>query len=163
MVRNQPDTDVPAPWTRSVQVNGRTYSAPGSVSARNNRFTSWPSPHSKRARSIASFRELVRELHRNPAAERLSDNGRPIVAQGDHQVAEVVRDTAERVVAAWLRGPPCPGISGRTTAYSARRARAAQPPVGRLPAMPWTRRTTGRADLCACDRVPVNGDFSCNS
>ena len=46
------------------------------------------------------LRELVGELHRDPAAERVADDGRPLVAERQQQVAQAAGEGAERVVAA---------------------------------------------------------------
>ena len=53
--------------------------------------------------ALAALGELVGELHRDPAAERVADDRRAVVAEGDHRVADGARVGAERVVAARLR------------------------------------------------------------
>ena len=42
------------------------------------------------------LRKLVGELHRDAAAERVADQGRPLVAEGQHQVAEAAGEGAQR-------------------------------------------------------------------
>ncbi len=51
---------------------------------------------------LAPLGELVGELHRDAAAERVPDEGRAVVAERDEQVAHGARVRAERVVAARL-------------------------------------------------------------
>ena len=51
---------------------------------------------------LAALRELIRELHRDPATERMPDEGRALVAQGDHEVAYPARVGPARVVASRL-------------------------------------------------------------
>ena len=53
--------------------------------------------------ALAALGELVGELHRDPAAERVADDRRAVVAERDHRVAHGARVGAERVVAARLR------------------------------------------------------------
>ena len=53
--------------------------------------------------ALAALRELIRELHRDPAAERVTDDRRPLVTERDHRVADRARVGAERVVAARFR------------------------------------------------------------
>ena len=51
---------------------------------------------------LAALGELVGELHRDAAAERVPDERRALVAERDQQVAHAARVGAERVVAARL-------------------------------------------------------------
>ena len=51
---------------------------------------------------LAVLGELVGHLHRHAAAQRVPDEGRPLVPERDHQVADAARVGAERVVAARL-------------------------------------------------------------
>ena len=51
---------------------------------------------------LAVLGELVGELHRHAAAERVPDERRPLMAEGDQQIADPVRVRAQRVVAARL-------------------------------------------------------------
>ena len=57
---------------------------------------------------LAALGELVGELHRDPAAERVADDRRAVVAEGDHRVANRARIGAQRVVTARLRGLAVP-------------------------------------------------------
>ena len=57
---------------------------------------------------FAALGELVGELHRDAAAERLPDERRPLVPQRDEEVAQAARERAERVVAARLRRSAVP-------------------------------------------------------
>ena len=52
--------------------------------------------------ALAALGELVGELHRDPAAERVADDGRAVVPEREHQVAHAAGVGAERVVAARL-------------------------------------------------------------
>ena len=52
--------------------------------------------------ALAALGELVGELHRDPAAQRVADDRRALVAESDHRVADGARVGAERVVAARL-------------------------------------------------------------
>jgi len=63
--------------------------------------------------ALAALGELVGELHRDPAAERMADDGRAVVPKGDDRVAHGARVRAERVVAARLRGFAVPEQVGR--------------------------------------------------
>jgi hypothetical protein len=56
----------------------------------------------------AALRELVGELHRDPAAERVPDDGGGLRGEPDQEVADPGRVGAERVVAARLRGLAVP-------------------------------------------------------
>ena len=53
---------------------------------------------------LAQLRELVRELHRDAAAERVADDGRALELETHHQVADARGERAQRVVAARLGG-----------------------------------------------------------
>ena len=59
------------------------------------------------------LRELVGELHRHPAAERVAHDRRLVDAERDQQVAHAAGVGAERVVAAGLRGLAVPEQVGR--------------------------------------------------
>ncbi len=52
--------------------------------------------------AFAALGELIGELHRDPAAERVADDGRAVVAESHHRVAYGARVGAERVVATRL-------------------------------------------------------------
>ena len=52
--------------------------------------------------ALDALGELVGELHRDPAAHRVADDGRALVPERGHQVAQPVGVGAERVVAARL-------------------------------------------------------------
>jgi hypothetical protein len=54
--------------------------------------------------ALAALGELVGELHRDPATERVADDRRALVAERDHDVADPARVGAERVVAARFGG-----------------------------------------------------------
>src|SRR5204863_8522843 len=58
--------------------------------------------------ALAVLRELVGELHRDAAAERMADRGPALVAKNPHQVADPAGVGAEGVVPARLRGPAVP-------------------------------------------------------
>jgi hypothetical protein len=50
--------------------------------------------------ALASLRELVAELHRDGAAERVADHGNAVVPERGQQVPHAAGVRAERVVAA---------------------------------------------------------------
>src|ERR1700742_250729 len=52
--------------------------------------------------SFDEMRELVRELHRDPAAERMADDGGPLDVQDGKQVAHPVGVRRDRIVGAWF-------------------------------------------------------------
>src|SRR5439155_10649104 len=56
--------------------------------------------------ALAQLRELVGELHRDAAAERVADDGRLLVAEHQQEVPEERRVRAERVIAGRLRRLP---------------------------------------------------------
>ena len=110
---------------------------------------------------IASLRELVRELHGDPATEGLSDNGRPLVPQSDEQVAEAARVRAERVVAARLRGATVARKIRGDDGVPLGQRRQHVAPRGRAPRHAVDEEDHGSgAALAVRDRVPVNGDFA---
>ena len=55
--------------------------------------------------ALAPFGELIRELHRDAAAERVADDRRAIEAERATEVTERAGERAERVVAGALRRP----------------------------------------------------------
>src|SRR6185436_4553899 len=63
--------------------------------------------------AFGALGELVRELHRNAAAERLTDQRRALVTQREHEVTNPARERPERVVAARLLGFAVAGEVGR--------------------------------------------------
>ena len=83
--------------------SGSTHSAPGSVAARSTQPTSLPEPAARDEHEpLDPLGELVGELHRDPAAHRVADHRRALVAERGQQVAQPARVGAERVVAARL-------------------------------------------------------------
>ena len=56
--------------------------------------------------ALAAFGELVRELHRDPAAERVSDDRSTHLAERGEEVANRIRIGPERIVTPRLRGIP---------------------------------------------------------
>ena len=58
------------------------------------------------------LRELVGELHRDPAAERVADQRGALVAEREQQVAQAGGEAAQRVVAAAGRGGAVAGQVG---------------------------------------------------
>ena len=62
---------------------------------------------------IAALGELIGELHRDTAAERVPDERRPVVTEGDQQIAHAARVGAERVVASGLGRAAMPQQVGR--------------------------------------------------
>ena len=68
--------------------------------------------------ALDHLRELVGELHRDPAAERVADQGRALVAEREQEVAQAGGEGAERVVAAAGSELPWPGRSGAITVWS---------------------------------------------
>jgi short-subunit dehydrogenase len=54
--------------------------------------------------ALATLRELVGELHRDPATQRVPDDRPPLVSKCAEKIAHPVREGAKRVVAARLRG-----------------------------------------------------------
>ena len=57
---------------------------------------------------LAALRELVGELHRDPAAERVPDDRHAVVVERAQQVADAAGVRAERVVTARRRGMAVP-------------------------------------------------------
>ncbi len=77
--------------------------APGSVAARSTGETSWPAPPvDDQDEPLGLVRELVGELHRHPAPERVPDERDAIDAEHGEQVAHAVRVRRNRVVGARL-------------------------------------------------------------
>ena len=63
--------------------------------------------------ALDALRELVAQLHRDPAAHRVADDGRGGDVEGDHDVAQPAGERAERVVAARLGRRAVPEQVGR--------------------------------------------------
>ena len=83
--------------------SGRTSSEPGSVDGAQHRVhLAAEAAAGDEHEALAALGELVGELHRDPAAERVADDRRAVVAERDHRVADGARVGAERVVAARL-------------------------------------------------------------
>ena len=82
--------------------------------------------------------ELVGELHRDPAAERVADDRGPRrCSSSGQQVADAAGVGAERVVAARLAGAPWPSRSGATTVWRSARPVITARQVRELDVMPW--------------------------
>ena len=62
---------------------------------------------------LTALGELIRELHRDAAAERVSDHGRAFDVEHAQQVAHAVRVGCDRIVGAGLVGPTMPEEVGR--------------------------------------------------
>ena len=76
--------------------------------------------------TLAALGELVGELHRDPAAERVADDRHVLVAESGQQVAHAARVGAERVVPAWAwRSAPWPSRSGAMTVKCSAELRSA--------------------------------------
>ena len=71
---------------------------------------------------LGPFRELVGELHRHPAAERVADHGYPVDVEHAEQVAHPVGVPGDGVVRSRLVDPPWPSRSGAMTVWSGRAA-----------------------------------------
>ena len=80
--------------------------------------------------ALAALRELVGELHRDAAAERVADDGRALVAERERDVAEPARKRAERVVAARLRRLAVAEQVGGEDREVVRERRRSSPPTG---------------------------------
>ena len=88
--------------------------APGSAAARRTGLTSGPEAAAgDEHQALGDLGELVGELHRDAAAERVSDERRAFVAEHDQQVAQAGGERPERVVAAAGRRGAVPGKIGR--------------------------------------------------
>ena len=100
----QPAAPRPTPSSAARGEHGRTQSAPGSAAARSSRWTSRPEAAAgDEHEALAALGELVGELHRDAAAERVADDRRALVAERGQQVAHAAGVRAERVVAARRR------------------------------------------------------------
>ena len=89
--------------TRGWASSGRTSSDPGSVAARSSAWTSSAQAAAgDQHQPLAVLRELVGELHRDPAAERVADDAGALNAESHQQVTDPRGVRAERVVTAGL-------------------------------------------------------------
>ena len=93
--------------------------------------------------ALAALGELVGELHRDPAAERVADDRRPVVAERDHRVADGARVGAERVVAARLGRLAVAQQVGRQHLVVAARCSIAGSHWSERPVIPWMRTISG--------------------
>ena len=93
--------------------------------------------------ALAALGELVGELHRDAAAERVADDRRAVVAERDHRVADGARVCAERVVAARLGRLAVAQQIGREHLWSAARCSIAGSHWSERPVIPWIRTISG--------------------
>ena len=113
------------------------------------------------------LRELVGELERDAAAEAVADQGRAVVAEGDHQVAQAARQAAEAVVAAARRRLAVAGEIGRDHGVVERQRLDHRLPVARRPGHAvdeQQQRPLARlqvADGAAVDGDRLNGREAC--
>ena len=87
--------------------------------------------------------ELVGELHRDAAAERVADQGGALVAEREQQVAQAGGEVAQRVVAGPPPDRPWPGRSGAMTVWWRASGSSTSRQFSELPAMPWISSSTG--------------------
>ena len=93
---------------------GSTSSEPGNVAARSSPLHPAPEPTARHQRqALYPVGELVGELHRDPAAQGMADDGRGPELERQHQVADARRERAHRVVAAGLGALPMAEQVGR--------------------------------------------------
>ena len=117
--------------------------------------------------ALDHLRELVGELHRDAAAERVADQGRALVAEGEQQVAQAGGEAAERVVAAAGSESPWPGqvggdhgvVAGQRLDHRRASSRRCRPSRGSA-AAPGPRRRRGsrprgRGAAAVFDRSPA--------
>ena len=98
-------TTSPAASTRGCMSQGMHPLRPGQGRGAQQRMDLAPKPTRRdEHEALAPLGELVGELHRDPAAERVAHNRRAVVPEGDHRVAHGARVGAERVVAPRLGG-----------------------------------------------------------
>ena len=94
--------------------------------------------------ALAALRELVGELHRDPAAERVADDRRAVVAEGDDRVADGARVGAERVVAARLRRlAVSEQVRGERPRWPSASCSIAGSHCSERPVIPWMRTISG--------------------
>ena len=94
--------------------------------------------------ALDALGELVGELHRDAAAERVADDRRALVAEREQQVADEARERAERVVAASASpSAPWPIRSGAITVWRAASAGMTGAQQSELDVMPWIRTSGG--------------------
>ena len=93
--------------------------------------------------ALAALRELVGELHRDAAAERVADDGRLLVAEGEADVAQAAGERAERVVAARLRRLAVAEQVGGEDRVVAERASIVASHCAERPVIPWISRMSG--------------------
>ena len=102
--RNAP-TAPPALSTPFDASSGSTHSAPGQRRGAQEDADLAAEPAARdQHQPLGHLRELVGQLHRDAAAERVADDRRAVVADRAHQVADAAGVGAERVVAARLGG-----------------------------------------------------------
>ena len=93
--------------------------------------------------ALAQLRVLVGQLHGDPAAERLADHGCPLDLEDGQQVAQTAGVGAEGVVPERLGRFAMPDQVGGDDGEVACQQRHHLGPRRELPAMPWTRSSTG--------------------
>ena len=71
------------------------------------------SPKSNGYQSLGELGGLIRELHRDPTAERVPDQRRALMAKRQQQVAQADGERPDRVVTVTRRGRAVPGQVGR--------------------------------------------------
>ena len=104
--------------------------------------------------TVAAFRVLIGELHRDPAAERVTDHRCGAMPQLVEEVTDEARVRPERVVAWRRRRPPVPREVEHHDGAPRRKVGDDRVPRPIVPARPWTSTTTGPVPSCrnATDR-----------
>ena len=106
-------TPRPMPWTPDEVSTGSTQSAPGQRGGAQQQVDLVAEPAAgDEPEPLAALGELVGELHRDAAAERVADDRDVVVAERGQEVADAAGVGAERVVAAG-RGRVRRGRAGR--------------------------------------------------
>ena len=98
--------------------------------------------------SLDALGELVEELHRHAAAERVADDRRAVDAQPGEQVADAGGVGAEGVVALGPAEPPCPMRSGAMTVCVSARRSATPRQCRDVLSIPWIEPPRARSRRC---------------